>query len=132
MEHRMPVPDVPDCKHNWGGHPRPEPLVLEWIAGDRQFARYEMPYRVSDKEDGPCKIFEHVTRIEWLRIAEMALWKVYGYRVQDIFSVDWTVREVNWRDGREPRSRRLRSGNRGLQLPVNPCELLTDNIDFRI
>ena len=64
------------------------------------------------------------TRMEWLRLAEMAIWHVYGYDLTGIYSVDWVVRDVEWKLGREPRTRR--EGRRPLpsQLPINPCELL--------
>ncbi len=129
--YRMPYPEAPECVHNWGGHPAPGPLLFRWIAGEKRFASHEMPYRVSDMERRPCDVYKP-SRLEWLRIGEFALWKVYGYRVQDIYGVDWSVREVMWEHGREPRSRRLLGVGAGLQLPVNPCDLLTNDIDFRI
>lgn len=128
---RVTLPELPDCRLNWGGHPAPGPLLFQWIAEDKAFSEYELPFRVSDKEDRPCDRYSP-SRIEWLRIGECALWKIYGYNLQNIHSIDWRAREVEWKHGREPRSRQLRRASARQQLPVNPCDLLTDEIDFRM
>ena len=125
------LPPVPNCRVRWDGHPAPTPLIFQWVAGEKHFSEYNLPFLISDKEHRPADMYS-LTRIEWLRLAEIALWKVYEYPVRDLYGVDWTAREAEWRHGREPRTRLLKGRRADLQLPVNPCELITSDIDFRI
>ena len=87
------------------------------IAGD-------LAYLVRRRTDGPPADLYAPTRIEWLRLAEMAIWYVYGYDLTSIYSVDWTLRATEWKLGQDPRSRRNGRMPIPSQLPVDPCDLL--------
>ena len=54
-----------------------------------------IPNLVSNRDLRPsvkCK----PTQVEWFRLGELALWKVHGYCVQSVHSVDWETRQVTW------------------------------------
>ncbi len=101
--------------------------LWRWLGGSCHTFGYEageLAYLVRAKPDGPPADLYRPTRLEWLHLAEMAIWHVYGYDLTALYSVDWAMRVVTWKLGREPRSRW--NGMRPLpsQLPVDPCDLL--------
>ena len=62
-------PEFPDCSQNWVGRSEPIILLMNWIAGDQEFARYELPFLISLNRSRPCNI-SRPTRFDWIRIAE--------------------------------------------------------------
>ena len=121
-------PEFPDCSQNWVGRSEPIILLMNWIAGDQEFARYELPFLISLNRSRPCNI-SRPTRLDWIRIAECALWKVFGYRVQDLSYIDWKARSVWWRHNSQIQDWILDESGYLPELPLNPFDLLTSKVD---
>ena len=121
---RRSLPPIPDCKDNFGDDPdrRPIPKIWEWLS-DVGTARNVLPFQISSIEGRPA-LEDHLTRKEWIRTVELAIWHVFGYRVADIFAMDWLLRTVTWRRGRRPKPRQ--------DFTENPMDILAraDRIQF--
>ena len=100
---RRTLPPIPVCRNNiWDDPDRLYvPRIWTWIS-DSRTARNFIPFQVSDSNHRPA-YEDHLTRRQWIRTLEMATWHVFGYKIEDIFKMDWGLRMVEWRHGRRPK-----------------------------
>ena len=76
---------------------------------------------VKDDIDDDFYAEEPLTKRQAAHLAELFLWRLYGYPLDFIFYVDWKNRFLEWRDGHVAMPREHRPSGR--YLPADPLQL---------